>query len=240
LDTILLIPKASRVLTNDADGGGLMIAARPLSVRIAVLRLCKIPDFFVATMVAGALLILLLISPATSALADEFEVRTYGDASLRKLVDDRARVIYGALSDPGSRHFFLMTRVNPICQKDAFGTEVSGTVTIGKLSRIVATVWTKEGKYSIEFYRDGETLIMVYETFTFFEEAAPHGAWHNFMGLAAWERRAYFHEHRIGYAEARGPQAPAPGVGGEQLQKQATRLAQLLRKRTAITSNEIK
>lgn len=115
--------------------------------------------------------------------------------------------------------------------KGARGTEVTGTVVEGAIGRIVATVWSKEGKYSVEFYRAGKTLLMACETFTFFEESAPPGAWRNFMGLAAWERHVYFDsQQNIGYAEARGLKAPAPGIGGEQLQERAQRLAQLLQR----------
>jgi hypothetical protein len=195
-------------------------------IRYVLRLLAKTPGF---TIVAA---VLLVICPVTAGLAGESELRTYGDPSLRTMVDVRTRAIYEAASDPGSRRMFLITRGNPMSVKDARGTEATGTMVEGAVSRIIATVWTKEGKYSVEFYRTGETLIMVYETFTFFEESAPPGAWRNFMGLAAWERRVYFDAHRnIGYAEARGLQAPAPGVGGERLQQEAQRLAELLHKR---------
>lgn len=188
-------------------------------------RLDKTPWF---TILAA---VLFLISPITPTLAGESELRTYGDPSLRTVVDARTRAIYKAASDPGTQRIFLITRGNPMSVRGARGTEVTGTVIEGAISRIIATVWTKDGKYSVEFYRTGETLVMTYETFIFFEESAPPGAWRNFMGLAAWERRVYFDARRnIGYAEARGLQAPAPGTGGEQLQQQAQRLAELLHK----------
>src|ERR1700730_11956224 len=195
-------------------------------IRYVLRLLAKTPGF---TIVAA---VLFAISPMTPTLAGESQVRTYGDPSLRTMVDARTRTIYEAASDPGSQRMFLITRGNPMSVKDARGTEVTGTMVDGALSRIIATVWTKTGRYSVEFYRTGETLVMVYETFTFFEESAPPGAWRNFMGLAAWERHAYFDAHRnIGYAEARGLQAPPPGAGGERLQQQARRLAERLDKR---------
>jgi hypothetical protein len=176
--------------------------------------------------------LLLTISVITPAPAGESELRTYGDPSLRTSMEARTREIYETASAPGSQRIFLMTRSNPMSLKDSRGTEITGTVVGGAISRIVGTVWTKRGKYSVEFYLADKTLVMAYETFTFFEESAPPGAWRNFMGLAAWERRLYFDAHRnIGYAEARGLQAPAPGAGGEQLQEQAQRLVQLLHKR---------
>ena len=176
--------------------------------------------------------ILLVICPLTPAWADQSGLRTYGDPSLRTAVDAQTKRIYDVASGPSSQRIFVITRGNPMRVKEARGTEVTGTVAEGAISRIVATVWTKEGKYSVEFYRAGKTLLMVYETFTFFEESAPLGAWRNFMGLAAWERHVYFDsQQNIGYAEARGLRAPAPGVGGKQLQERAQRLAQLLQER---------
>ena len=180
----------------------------------------------------GLLAVLFAICPMTPAWAGKSELQTYGDPSLRTAVDARTKAIYDVASDPSSRRIFVITRGNPMRVKEAQGTEVTGTVVDGTIGRIIATVWTKEGKYSVEFYRAGTALLMVYETFTFFEESAPPGAWRNFMGLAAWERHVYFDsQQNIGYAEARGLRAPAPGAGGEQLQEQAQRLAQLLQKR---------
>jgi hypothetical protein len=171
--------------------------------------------------------VLLVICALAPAWAGEPDLRTYGDPSLRTAVDAQRRAIYDIASGPSSQRFFVITRANPMHVKGARGTVVEGTI-----GRIVATVWTKEGKYSVEFYRAGKTLLMAYETFTFFEESAPPGAWRNFMGLAAWERHVYFDsQQNIGYAEARGLKAPAPGIGGEQLQERAQRLAQLLQKR---------
>ena len=176
--------------------------------------------------------VLLVICPMAPARAGQSDLQTYGDPSLRTAVDVQAKKIYDVASAQVSPRIFVMTRRNPIHIGEARGTEVTGTVVEGAIGRIVATVWTRQGKYSVEFYRAGKTLLMVYETFTFFEESAPHGAWRNFMGLAAWERHVYFDsQQNIGYAEARGLRAPAPGVGGEQLQEQAQRLAQLLQRK---------
>jgi hypothetical protein len=176
--------------------------------------------------------VVLAMCPMTRAWADDSKLQTYGDPSLRAAVEARTKAIYDVASGPSSKRIFVMTRGNPMHVKEARGTEVTGTVVDGAIGRIVATVWTKEGKYSVEFYRAGETLLMIYETFTFFEESAPAGAWRNFMGLAAWERHVYFDSRQnIGYAEARGLGAPAPGVGGEQLQERAQLLAQLLQNR---------
>lgn len=191
--------------------------------------LCPVARALGPSIMTSVLLFICHLAPAKASQAD---LQTYGDPSLLAGVDAQTKRIYDVASGPSSLRFFVMTRRNPLHVKKARGTEVTGTVVDGAIGRMVATVWTKDGKYSVEFYRAGKTLLMTYETFTFFEESAPPGAWHNFMGLAAWERHVYFDpKQKIGYAEARGLEAPAPEVGGEQLQEQAQRLAELLQKR---------
>jgi hypothetical protein len=114
------------------------------------------------------------------------------------------------------------------------GTELSGSVIDGSLARIVGTFWTSEGKCSIEFYRVGDKLLMVYETFSFFVESAPPDTWHNFMGLPAWESRIYYSaQGEVGYAETHGSQAPAPEINGKKLQQQVERLVELLNRSSA-------
>jgi hypothetical protein len=161
-------------------------------------------------------------------LANEPESRTYGDPAVRTNLDAQVERIYKLATGPGER-VELLTRVNPLQLRDAFGTEATAAIIGGSAGRIVATVWTRQGKYSIEFYREGDKLLMVYETFSFFAESAPPNAWHNFMGLPAWESRIYFDANeRVGYAETHGPQAPVPEIMGKQLQQQAQSLAKLL------------
>jgi hypothetical protein len=179
---------------------------------------------------AVVLAIGLLAAPCPVARAVEPDVRTYGDPSLRPAVDARLRTIYDAAARPDSPRVSLLTRRNLLSQAHARATEVTG-VRVGTLvGRIVANVWTSDGKYSIEYYRGEAGLQLVYETFTYFEETAPRDAWRNFLGLAAWERRSYFDGPRIGYAEARGRQAPAPGADAARLRAQAEDLAGLLAK----------
>jgi hypothetical protein len=114
----------------------------------------------------------------------------------------------------------------------AVGTEATATFVGSAIARVVATVWTTQGKYASEYYRTDNRLVMAYETFAYFEEAAPPGAWRNFMGHAAWERRTYFDSRGgVAYAEARGSHAPAPGGGVDQLRLQADRLVRLLQPR---------
>jgi hypothetical protein len=63
--------------------------------------------------------------------AGKSELQTYGDPSLRTAVDARTKAIYDVASDPSSRRIFVITRGNPMCVKEAQGTEVTGTVVDG-------------------------------------------------------------------------------------------------------------
>jgi len=160
--------------------------------------------------------------------AENPQLRTYGDPSARTAVDARLRRIYELANGPGT-HIELLTSDNPLQLSDAVGTELSASMVDGSPARIVGTVWTKQGKYSIEFYRVGGKLLMVYETFVFFVESAPPDAWHNFMGLPAWESRIYYGaQGEVAYAESHGSQAPAPESNGKKLQQDAARLDKVL------------
>ncbi|MFI5184661.1 MAG: hypothetical protein ACHQNV_09695 [Vicinamibacteria bacterium] len=175
---------------------------------------------------------LLLVAPLLPmAGVAEPAVRTFGDPSVRSAVESRTRAIYDAASNQESRRLFLMTRTNPLSVPDAMGTEATGVIVGPVVARMLASVWTKRGKYSVEYYRAEEGLLMVYETFAYFEEAARRDAWRNFMGLAAWERRTYFDARQaVGYAETQGMEGPAPGADGTRLREQVERLARLLQK----------
>jgi hypothetical protein len=174
------------------------------------------------------LAVTLALIPAAGTFAEDPQTHTSGDPAVRAAVDIQLQRIYELANGPGVR-VELLTKDNPLEVKDALGTELSGSVIGGSEGRIVGTVWTRQGKYSVEFYRDGDKLLMVYETFTYFMESAPPDVWRNFMGLPAWERRIYFGPRgEVGYAETRGREAPSPESRQSKLQQQAERLARLL------------
>jgi len=123
----------------------------------------------------------------------------------------------------------LLTQDNPLELRDALATELTASMTGDSANRIVGAVWTKQGKYSVEFYRAGDRLLMVYETFSFFMESGPSDTWHNFMGLAGWESRIYFGaQGQVAYAETHGREAPAPEINGGKLQQRAERISKVL------------
>ena len=176
----------------------------------------------------SSLLLALLVGQSAIATSATDE-RQFGDAGLRPKVEARTRSIYDAASRPETSRRFLFTTDNLLAVPKAVGTEASAT-SGSTGDRLVATVWSKIGKYSVEYYRSTEGgLLFVYETFVYFTQAAPSGAWRNFMGLAAWERRSYFDDNQaIGYATSQGRQAPPPGSGAAELREQAVRLAKAL------------
>jgi hypothetical protein len=161
------------------------------------------------------------------------EVRTFGAPPSRVAVEAETHLVYDAVTKPESGHVGLYTRANPLAIPHAQGTELTADLAGGVIGRIVAYVWTPDGKYSVEYYRAHGELIMTAEGFSYFEERAPSGAWHNFLGLAAWERRSYFAHGRLVFAESRGKQAPAPGTSGDRLLEQGGRLTALLQRRLA-------
>ena len=181
----------------------------------------------------GMCSVLFALLIAQSAIAGSAgDERQFGDLSLRPKVEARTRSIYDAGSQPEASRRFLFTADNLLAVPGAVGTEASAT--LGPAGdRLVATVWSKTGKYSVEYYRSPEGLLLfVYETFVYFTDTAPSDAWHNFMGLAAWERRSYFDDsHAIGYAASRGKHAPPPGFGAAELREQVVRLARALGQR---------
>jgi len=177
--------------------------------------------------VAGVFLGLILL-PCSGTLAQRADETTYGDPTLRTVADAQLQKIYERANGPGE-HVEVLTNGNPLGIRDALGTEISGSLAEGSLIRMIGSAWTRRGKYSFEFYRDGDRLLMAYATFTWFAECAPGHSWRNFMGLAAWESRVYFGTGgEVGYAETRGLQAPPPDMSGKALQQQAARLIELL------------
>lgn len=166
---------------------------------------------------------------ATQAVAAQDAVRTSGDASRRDAVEARTRAIYEAATQPGAHQVFAFVRDRSIGPDGSLGTEATGVVLDRTIGRIVASSWTAAGKYSAEYYRARDSLLMVYETFVYFDETAPKDHWRNFMGLTAWERRTYFDDHQaVVFAVSRGANAPAPGADAVRLRDQSDRLASLL------------
>ena len=99
-------------------------------------------------LVAAAVIGGLLAQASTN--GPESSDRVSGNPSLRAVIDARTRPIYDALERPESRRTFLQTTENLLNVPDAVGTEATMVVSPTAGARIVATTWTKLGKYSVE------------------------------------------------------------------------------------------
>lgn len=146
-----------------------------------------------------------------------------GDPEVRARIGEAVRAIYDGVDGWG----FALTRDDVLGLDGAHGTQLQGGRVNGHLQRLLATAWTEDGTYGAEFYLIGDTLLHVYEAFEYFPERAPPDAWVNFKGLPSWERRTYFEDGEVGYAEVKGNGA-VPGADGPSLEARARRvLAQL-------------
>lgn len=172
--------------------------------------------------------IAVLILTAGVLMAQEREGRkVYGDASVKVRLAPLTRVIYSMEGD----WVFLLSSDSPLASRAAFATELQGKFVGNQMRNFIATEWRPAGKYSAEYYFDENNLIYVYETFEYYEEVSPEDAWRNFKGHAAWERRSYFVNGKIGYAEAVGAGDVAPGSDALPLLEAAHRLRMVLEKR---------
>lgn len=151
----------------------------------------------------------------------------YGDASVKASIAPLTRVIYSMEGD----WVFMLSCDSSLASRGTFATELQGKFVGNHIRQSIATEWRQAGKYSAEYFFDENNLIYVYETFEYYEEASPVDAWRNFKGLAAWERRSYFQNGRIEYAEVLGAGDVAPGSNALPLLEAAHRLRMVLEKR---------
>ena len=154
--------------------------------------------------------------------AQDKGAQTFGDSALKKEIAPLSRTIY----DQGGERIFMFVRENVLSIQGTQSTELQATMHEGHITRIIVTAYMTDGKYNIEYYIHQDELIHVFETFEYVEEASPKDAWRNFKGYAAWERRSYFKDGTIGYAEAQGDSTP--GKGGDAMIGAAKRLEQVL------------
>lgn len=153
-------------------------------------------------LVPQVLLLILASFATTNALKaqDAGERHVAGDSTLKHVMAPQVRAIY----DRQSQWVFGLTRENIVRIEGATATEFRAAQAEGSFHRIIATVWTTQGKYAAEYYLSDDTPIYVYEAFEYFEEAAPIEAWRNFKGLPGWERRSYLNDNAVGYIESSG------------------------------------
>jgi len=133
------------------------------------------------------------------------------DAELKRQIDAETRTMYDKAQ---SRVFRLASACPPewkLCEVTAFYAGDS-------LARVVVAGWEDRGRWAAEYYLRGDAIIFIYESLEYLPEKAPIGAWRNFKGLPAWERRTYFRDGKAGHVETQGTgEFPANDVTVRQL-----------------------
>jgi hypothetical protein len=119
------------------------------------------------------------------------------DLELKRQIEAENRIVY---KDAQTRVFRLANHCPPALKL----CEVTGFYLGDSLRRVVVAGWEDRGRRAAEYYlRDG-AVTFIYETLEYLPEQAPTGAWRNFKGLPAWERRAYFRDGKAGHVETEG------------------------------------
>jgi len=177
-------------------------------------------------------LVAALLLIAAPAHADLGKPRTFGKQAVRVQIEPVTKAIYEGAKD----WVYSLRKTERPDGSGIFATEAQGGYVDGRLSRIIATDWNSYGKYQSEYYFQGGVLVFTYETFEWFEGKEPRAAARDSRGLAAWERRSYFKEGAIAYAEATGTGGPMAGTDGDKLVARAGELSALIEARRAAGS----
>lgn len=172
-------------------------------------------------------LIFAILLTGTQAQKKDDQRRTFGDPKQKERIRKKTSAIY----EKGGDWLFILTRQDLLRLNTLEGMELRAIYSDGYFTRVIAMALAEKGKYNVEFYLEKDALLFAYETFEYYLERAPPRAWRNFKGLAAWERRSYFLNSRIVYAETRGRNAPKAGTGSKALINTANRLIAILKKK---------
>ena len=160
-------------------------------------------------------------------LAAQHVSERVGDSTIAAPTYAILRIIYDSAKSPA----FSFTAGNVLDIAGANATEIQATFLGGDVARVVAGTWGDAGKYGVEFYFRGDSLLFSYESFEFVAEAAPRGQWTNFKKLPAWERRVFWRNREPALVETSG--CPARMDPGEvaRLLRTATTLRGMMRSR---------
>ena len=160
-------------------------------------------------------------------LAQKNEQRkSFGDANQKEKIQVKTSAIFKL----GGDWLFALTRKDLLGLNTLEGTELEGAYSEGHFIRIIGMALAEKGKYTVKYYFEKDALLLAYETFEYYSETAPVGAWRNSKGLAAWERRSYFRNARVVYAETHGRSASKAGTGERTLTNTANRLLSVMKK----------
>jgi hypothetical protein len=135
------------------------------------------------------------------------------------------RGIYDRAATPA----FAFTAGNVLDIPGGNATEIQATFLAGDVARVVAGTWGDSGKYGVEFYFRGDSLLFSYESFEYIAEAAPQGQWMNFKKLPAWERRIFWRNREAAFVESSGCSARVEPGEVARLLRTATTLRAMMK-----------
>lgn len=135
-----------------------------------------------------------------AALAGQGSPERTGDSTVVAPTYAILRVIYDSAKSPA----FSYVAGNVLDIAGGNATEVQATFLAGEVARVVAGTWGASGKYVIEFYFRGDSVLFSWESFEYVAEAAPPGQWINVKKLPAWERRVFWRNREPAFVESSG------------------------------------
>ncbi len=176
-----------------------------------------------ASVVRSVLSLIVLVSTSLRAQGPD----RAGDSTVVAPTYAATRVLYDSAKSPA----FLFLAGNVLEIAGANATEIQATFLRGNVARVVAGTWGSAGKYGVEFYFQGDSLLFSYESFEYIAETAPVGQWQNFRRLPAWERRVFWKGRAAAFSETSGcPALLTPGER-ERLLLSAQTLREMMRSR---------
>ena len=150
-----------------------------------------------------------------------------GDSTVVKPTYAAIQVLYDSASNPA----FSFLAGNVLEIPGANATEIQARFLRGNVARVIAGTWGDAGRYAVEFYFQGDSLLFSFESFEYIAEAAPAGQWQNFKRLPAWERRVFWNGPVAAFSETSGcPAMLSPGER-DRLLLSARTLREMMRNR---------
>jgi hypothetical protein len=150
-----------------------------------------------------------------------------GDSTVVAPTYAALRILYDSATSPA----FLFLAGNVLEIAGANATEIQATFLEGNVARVVAGTWGSAGKYGVEFYFQGDSLLFSFESFEYIAETAPVGQWQNFKRLPAWERRVFWKGRTAAFTESSGCSAQLTAGERERLLLSAGTLREMMRLR---------